>query len=73
LALSITPTRSGRTAGNLSRLTIHWRFAVWLPKARHAPLLAEVQIMAEIARNYSPRGQFRDFIIAAKRNFPHVW
>jgi len=67
----VDPVIHRRTAAQV--LTTVTLFPVWLPKARHAPLLAEVQIMAEIARNYSPRGQFRDFIIAAKRNFPPVW
>jgi hypothetical protein len=64
----VDPAVHRRTAAHV--LTTVTLFPVWLPNARHAPLLPEVRIMAEIARLYSPRGQFREFIIAAKRDFP---
>jgi hypothetical protein len=47
-------------------LTTVTLFPVWLPKARNAPLLPEMRIMAEIAKYYTPSGQFRDFVIAVR-------
>jgi hypothetical protein len=41
-------------------------FPVRLPMARNTPVLPEVRILADIAKNYSARGEFRDFIIAVK-------
>ncbi len=41
-------------------------FPVRLPMARNVPVLPEMRILATIARNYRPAGQFRNFIIAVK-------
>ena len=43
-------------------------FPVWLPKPRNQPFYPEVQIMATIAKQYVPVGQFRYFAIARKRS-----
>jgi hypothetical protein len=43
-------------------------FPVWLPKPRSQPYYPEVQIMAVIAKQYVPVGQFRNFVIAGKRS-----
>jgi hypothetical protein len=43
-------------------------FPVWLPKPRNLPLYPEVQMMAEIAKQYHPVGEFRDYLIAEKRS-----
>jgi hypothetical protein len=40
------------------------------PEARNAPLLPELRILAEIATRYQANGQFRDFIVAVRRESP---
>jgi hypothetical protein len=51
-------------------LTTVTLFPVWLPEARNVPLLPELRILAEIATRYQANGQFRDFIVAVRRESP---
>jgi hypothetical protein len=68
LPTSVDPAVHRATAKHI--LTTVTLFPVWLPGARKAPLLPEMRIMAEVAKRYRADGQFRDFIIAVKRESP---
>jgi hypothetical protein len=64
----VDPAIHRATAAHI--LTTVTLFPVWLPEARNVPLLPELRILAEIATRYQANGQFRDFIVAVRRESP---